>query len=108
MGVSRPRAPLGARYMHLHLSLDTCICRWIHAWVPRVEAGMYYEVRSCRKHPMLSSLTFRPACRPRGSYVPWARCRCLCTCVHMLVHMLVLWSWLKRQAGRCRGSNVCR
>jgi hypothetical protein len=29
MGVSRPRAPLGARYMHLHLSLDTCICRWI-------------------------------------------------------------------------------
>jgi hypothetical protein len=39
--------------MHLHLSLDTCICRWIHAWVPRVEAGMYYEVRSWRKHPML-------------------------------------------------------
>jgi hypothetical protein len=57
MGVSRPRAPLGARCMHLHLSLDTCICRWIHAWVPRVEAGMYYEVRSWRKHPMLSCLT---------------------------------------------------
>jgi hypothetical protein len=27
------------------MSLDTCTCRWIHAWVPRVEAGMYYEVR---------------------------------------------------------------
>ena len=51
MGVSRPRAPLGARYACV------CICRWIHAWVPRVEAGMYYEVRSWRKHPMLSSLT---------------------------------------------------
>jgi hypothetical protein len=25
------------------MSLDTCTCRWIHAWVPRVEAGMYYD-----------------------------------------------------------------
>jgi hypothetical protein len=30
------------------------ICRWIHAWVPRVEAGMYYEARGLRKHFMLS------------------------------------------------------
>ena len=51
MGVSRPRAPLGARYACI------CTCRWIHAWVPRVEAGMYYGVRSWRKRPMLSCLT---------------------------------------------------
>ena len=53
IGVSRPRAPLRAR----DLPLDTCICRWIHAWVPRVEAGMYYEARGWRKHLMLSCLT---------------------------------------------------
>jgi hypothetical protein len=40
------------------MSLDTCTCRWIHAWVPRVEAGMYYEVRSWRERPMLSSLSW--------------------------------------------------
>jgi hypothetical protein len=83
MGVSRPRAPLGARYMHLHLSLDTCICRWIHAWVPRVEAGMYYEVRSCRKHPMLSCLTSDQRADQEGamSLGPGdVACARVCTC----------------------------
>ena len=85
MGVSRPRAPLGARSMHLHLSLDTCICRWIHAWVPRVEAGMYYEVRSWRKHPMLSCLTSDQRADQGGAMslgpgdVSCARvCTCMC------------------------------